>query len=150
MEQMRISSYCGGFTLYEFMISINAVGIISGLITVSLLPLPDRSEFVNTTDQFKDTLRQAKWLALTKRKSHRINSDSGFLMLQKKNAGNYKTVSQEKIPEEISVSANRWPSLSAFGITSGGSIVIENEDYYSTKIFVIPMGRIRQTAFERN
>ena len=64
MEQMRISSYCGGFTLYEVMISITAVGIISSLITVSLLPLLDRSEFVNTTDQFKSkTLydRQSGW-----------------------------------------------------------------------------------------
>ena len=114
MEQMRISSYCGGFTLYEVMISITAVGIISGFITVSLLPLLDRSEFVNTADQFKDTLRQAKWLALTKRKSHRINSDSGFLMLQKKSAGSYQTVSQEKIPEKISVSTDRWPSFIKF------------------------------------
>ena len=100
MEQMRISSYSGGFTLYEVMIRISAVGIISGLITVSMFPLLDRSEFVNTADQFKDTLRQEKWLALTKRKSQRINSDSGFLMLQKKSAGSYQTVSQEKFRKE--------------------------------------------------
>ena len=106
MEQMLISSHCGGFTLYEVMISITSVGIKSGLITASLLPLPDRLEFVNTADQFKDTLRQAKWLALTKHKSHRINSDLGILMLQKKSAGSYQTVSQEKTPEGISVSAN--------------------------------------------
>ena len=73
---------------------------------MSLLPLLDRSEFINTTDQFKNTLRQAKWLALTKRKSHRIKSDPGFLMLQKKSAGSYQTESQEKIPEEILISAN--------------------------------------------
>ena len=145
---MRISIYCGGFTLYEVMISINAVGIISDLITVSLLPLLDRSESVKRADQFKNTLRLAKWLALTKRKSHRINSDTGFLMLQKKSAGRYQTVSQEKIPEEISVSANRWPSFSAFGFASGGSIVIKNEDY-STKVVFSPIGRIRQTAVER-
>ena len=148
MEQMRISSYCGGFTLYEVMISITAVGVISGLITVSLLPLLDRSEFVNTADRFKDNLRQAKWLALTKRKSHRINSDSGVLMHKGKSAGSYQTVSQEKIPEEISVSANRWPSFSAFGFASGGSIVFENEDY-STKVVVRPIGLIHQTAVER-
>ena len=136
MEQMRISSYCGDFTLYEVMISITAMVIISGLITVSLLPLLDRSEFVNTADQFKDSLRQAKWLALTKSKSHRINSDSGFLMLQ------------EKIPEEISVSVNCWLSFSAFGFVSGGSLVIENEDH-STKVVVRPIGRIRQTAVKR-
>ena len=137
MEQMRISSYCGGFNLYEVMISINAVGSISDLITVSLLPLLDRSEFVNTADQFKDTLRQAKWLEHTKLKSHRINSDSGLLMLQKKSTGSYQTVSQEKIPEEISVSANRRPSFSVFGFASGGSIVLENEDY-STKVVFQP------------
>ena len=148
MEKMRISSYCGGFTLYEVMINITTVGIILGLITVSLLQLLDRSEFFNTADQFKDTLRQAKWLALTKRKSHRINSDSGFLMLQKKSAESYQTVSHGKIPEEISVSANHWPLFSAFGFVSGGSIVIENEDY-STKVVVSPIGRIRQTAVER-
>ena len=83
MVQMRISSYCVRFTLYEVMISNTAVGNLSDLIIVSLLPLLVRSEFVNTADQFKDTLRQAKWLTLTKQKSHRINSDSGFLMLQK-------------------------------------------------------------------
>ena len=142
MEQMRISSYCGGFTLYEVMISITAVGIISCLITVSPFPLLDRSKFINTAHQYKDTLRQVKWLALTKRKSHRINSDSGFLMLQKKSAGSYQTVSQEKIPEEISVSANRWPSFSAFWFASGGSVVIENEDH-STKVVVSQIGRIR-------
>ena len=145
---MRISNYSGGFTLYEVMISITAVGIISGLLLVSLLPLLDRSEFVNTAVQFKDTLRKAKWLALTKRKSHRIKSDSGFLMLQKKSAGSYQTVSQEKIPVEISISANRWVSFSAFGFASGGSIVLENEDY-STKVVVSPIGRIRLTAVER-
>ena len=145
---MRISNYSGGFTLYEVMISITAVGIISGLLSVSLLLLLDRSEFINTADQFKDTLRQAKWLALTKRKSHQIKNDSGFLMLQKKSAGSYQTVSQEKIPVEISISANSWPSFSAFGFASGGSIVLENEDY-STKVVVSPIGRIRQTAVER-
>ena len=148
MEQMRISSYCGGFTLYEVMISITAVGIISGLITVFMLTVLDRSEFINTADQFKDTHRQTKWLELKKRKSCRINSDSGFLMLQKKSVGSYQTVSQEKIPEEISVSANRWPSFSAFGFASGGSIVIKNEGY-STKVFISPVGRIRQIAVER-
>ncbi len=66
---MRISSYCGSFTLFEVMIGITAVGIIESLITVSLLPMLDRSKFVNTADQFKDTLRQAKWLALIKCKS---------------------------------------------------------------------------------
>jgi len=131
------------------MISITtAVGVISGLITVSLLPLLDRSEFVNTADRFRDNLRQAKWLALTKSKSHRINSDSGVLMLKGKSAGSYQTVSQEKIPEEISVSANRWPSFSAFWFASGGSIVVENEDY-SSKVVVSQIGRIRQTAVER-
>ena len=148
MEQMRISSYGGGYTLYEVMISITAVGIISGLIKVSLLTLLDQSEFVNTADQFKDSLRQGKWPALTKRKSHRINSDSGVLMLKEKSAGSYQSVSQEKIPGKISVSANRWPSLSAFGFASGGSIVVENEDY-SSKVVVSQIGRIRQTAVER-
>ena len=145
---MLISSYYGGFTLYEVMISITTVGIIQCLITVSLLPLLDRSKFNNTADQLKDNLLKVKLLALTKRKSHRINSDTGFLMLQKKSAGRYQTVSQEKIPEEISVSANRWPSFSAFGFASGGSIVIKNEGY-STKVFISPVGRIRQTAVER-
>ena len=95
---MRISNYCCGFTLYEVMISITSVRIISGWIKVSPIPLVDQSGIVNIVHQFKDTLRQIKWLALTKRKSHRINSDSGFLMLQKISAGSYQTLSQEKLP----------------------------------------------------
>ena len=97
---MRISSYCGGFNMYEVLISINAVGIISDLITVSLLPLLDRSEFVKTADQFKNTLRLAKWLALTKRKSHRINSDPGFLILQKKVPQAIKQFQRKKYQEK--------------------------------------------------
>ena len=108
----------------------------------------DRSKFNNTADQLKDNLLKVKLLALTKRKSHRINSDTGFLMLQKRSAGSYQTVSQEIIPGEISVSANLWPSFSAFIFALGGSIVIENEDY-STKVVVSQVGRIRQTAVER-
>ena len=52
------------------------------------------------------------------------------------------------MPVAISISANRWPSFSAFGFASGGSIVLENEDY-STKVVVSPIGRISQTAVER-
>ena len=95
---MLISSYCGGFILYEVLITITAVEIMSGLITVSLLILLDQSEFVNTVDQFKSSPRQAKWMALTKRKSQRISSNLGLLMLQKKSAGSYQKVSQGKIP----------------------------------------------------
>ena len=69
-------------------------------------------------------------------------------MLQKKCAGSYQTVSQEKISEEISVCANRWPSFSAFGFASGGSIVIKNEDY-RTKVVISPVGRISKTTVER-
>jgi len=105
---MRISSYCVGPILYEVLISITAVEITSGLITVSILPLFDRSEFVNTANQFKDTLIQAKWLVYTKRKPHQITSDSEFLILQKKSVVSFLTVTQKKILEEISVSANRW------------------------------------------
>jgi len=43
---MRTDLNTGGFTLYEIMISITIVGIITGLLSVSLFPLLDRSEFV--------------------------------------------------------------------------------------------------------
>ena len=148
MEQMRISSFCGGSTLYEVFISITAVEIILALKKVSLLQLVDRSEFINSADQFKDSLQQEKWLALTKLKSHRTKSDSGILMLQEINAESYQTVSYGKITEAISVSAKRWPSFSGFVYASGGSIVIKNEDY-STKVVISPVGRIRQTTVER-
>ena len=69
-------------------------------------------------------------------------------MLQKKSVRNYQTVSKGKIPEEISVSADRLPSFSRFGFATGDSIVIKNENF-STKVFVSPIGRIRQTAVEK-
>ena len=69
-------------------------------------------------------------------------------MLLKKSVGSYQTVSHEKIPEEISVSANRWPSFSLFGFAYGGYLVTENENYSIKGVFN-PMGRIRLTAVER-
>jgi len=137
---MRTDLNTGGFTLYEIMISITIVGIITGLLSVSLFPLLDRSEFVNTADQIKDSLR----LALNRRESHRLKSEFGKLLLQRKNNGSYETVLEEKVPEKISISATRWPSFSAFGFAAGGTITLETE-YYITKVVVSPIGRIRQT-----
>ncbi|MDP6211003.1 MAG: type II secretion system protein [SAR324 cluster bacterium] len=145
---MRTEKKSGGFTLYEMMISITIVGILSGLLSVSLFPLLDRAEFVNTADLFKNTLQQAQWLALTQHRSHRIKSESGNLLLQRKNNANFDTVYKEKIPTNILISATRWPSFSAFGFAAGGTITLENEAY-STKVVVSPIGRIRRTEIER-
>ena len=88
----------GGFTLYEIMIPITIVGIITGLLSVSLFPLLDRSEFVNTTDQIKDSLRQAQWLAPNKQEPPQLKGEFGKLLLQRKNNGSYETVLEEKVP----------------------------------------------------
>ena len=69
-------------------------------------------------------------------------------MLLKKMLGAINTVSYEKIPEEFSVSSNRWPLFSVFGLAYGGSLVTENENYSIKGVFN-PMGRIRLTAVER-
>ena len=103
----------GGFTLYEIMISITIVGIITGLLSVSLFPLLDRSEFVNTADQIKDSLRQAQWLALNRRESHRLKGEFGKQLLLRKNNGSYETDLEGKVPGKISISATPWPSFSA-------------------------------------
>ena len=129
------------------MIPITIVGIIIGLLSVSLFPQLDRSEFVNTADQIKDSLRQAQWLALNRRESHRLKGEFGKLLLQRKNNGSYETVLEEKVPEKISISTTRWPSFDAFGFTTRGTITLENETY-STKVVVSPIGRIRQTGIE--
>ena len=55
---------------------------------------------------------------------------------------------KEKVPTNILISATRWPSFSAFGFAAGGTITLENEAY-STKVVVGPIGRIRQTEIER-
>ena len=93
------------------MISITIVGIITGLLSVSLFPLLKRAEFVKTADQIKDSLRQA----LNRRESHLLKSEFGKLLLQRKNNGSYETFLEEKVPEKISINATRWPSFSAFG-----------------------------------
>ena len=54
---MRTDLNSGEFTLYEILISIKIVEIITDLLSVFLFPLLDRYELVNTADQFKDTLR---------------------------------------------------------------------------------------------
>ena len=87
---MRTNINTGVFTLYEIIISITIVGITS-LLSVSLFPLLERSEFVNTADQIKDSLRQVQWLALNRRESHRLKSEFGKLFLQQKNNGSYET-----------------------------------------------------------
>ena len=120
MIPMRTDLNTGGFTLYEIMISITIVGIITGLLSVSLFPLLDRSEFVNTADQIKDSLRQAQWLALNRRESHRLKSEFGKLLLQRKNNGSYETVLEEKVPE-------KYQSAPHAGIHSVLSVLLQAE-----------------------
>ena len=136
------------FTLYEIMISITIMGILTGLLSVSLFQLLDRAEFVNTADFFKNTLRQSQWLALTQHRSHRLKSKSGTLLLQRKNNANFDTVFKEKIPGYIQISATCWPSFSAFGFAAGGTKHLETETY-GTKVIVSTIGQIRQTEIER-
>ena len=145
---MRTEKKSGGFTLYEMMISITIMGILTGLVSVSLFPLLDRAEFVDTAELLKNNLRQAQWLALTQHRSHRLKSESGNLLFQRKDNANFETIFQEIIPANILISATRWPSFSAFGFAAGGTITLENE-VYSTKVVVSPIGRIRQTEIER-
>ena len=130
------------------MISITIMGILTGLLSVSLFPLLDRAEFVNTADLFKNTLRQAQWIVLTQHRSHRLKSESGILLLVRKNNANFDTVYKEKVPANILISATRWPSFSAFGFAAGGTITLETETY-STEVVVSPIRRIRQTEIER-
>ena len=117
---MRTDLNTGGFTLYEIMISITIVGIITGLLSVSLFPLLDRSKFVNTADQIKDSLRQAQWMALNRRESHRLKSEFGKLLLQRKNNGSYETVLEEKVPEKSQ-------STSHAGLHSVLSVLLQAE-----------------------
>ena len=98
------------FILYEIMISITIMGILTGLLSVSLFPLLDRAEFVNTADLFKNSLRQSHWIAMTQNRSHRL-----------KNA-NFDMVFKEKVPPNIQISATRWPSFSAIDFAAGGTI----------------------------
>ncbi len=84
MIPMRTDLNTGGFTLCEIMISITIVGIITGLLSVSLFPLLDRSEFVNTADQINDSLLQAQWMALNRRESHRLKGEFGKHSCSKK------------------------------------------------------------------
>ena len=117
------------------MIFITIMGIITGLLSVSLFPMLDRAEFVNTADLFKNTLRKAHWLAMTENISHRL-----------KNA-NFDMVFKEKVPPNIQISSTRCHSFSAFGFAAGGTITLETETY-STKVMVSPVGLIRQTEIE--
>ena len=96
MIPMRTDLNTGGFTLYEIMISITIVGIITGLLYISLFPLMDRSEFENTEDQIKDSLRQTQWLALNRRGSHRLKGEFGKQLLQRKKTAAMKPIWREK------------------------------------------------------
>ena len=82
------------------MIPITIVRIITGLLSVSLIPLLVRSEFVNTADQVKDSRWMAQWLVLNRRGSHRVKVEFDKLLLQRKNNGSYGTVLEEKVPEK--------------------------------------------------
>ena len=126
------------------MISITIVVIITGLLSVSLLPLLKRAEFVNTADQIKNSLQQTQWPALNRRVSHRLKSEFGKLLLQRKNNVSYETFLEGKVLQKTTINATRWPSVSAFGFAAGGTITVETE-YYFTKVVVSLIGRIRQT-----
>ena len=121
---MRTDLNSGRFKVYEILFSNTIAGIKTGLLSVSLSSLLDRFVYLNTAVQIKDTLRLAHFLALNKRKFHRLKSEYRKLHLQRKSSCSYKTVLQEKVPEKISIIATRYPSFSAFGCTTGDTIIL--------------------------
>ena len=102
------------------MISITIVKIITGLLSVSLFPLLDRSEFVNSADHVKDSF----WQALNRRESHWLKGEFGKLLLQRKNYGSYETVFEEKVPEKYQSAPHAGIHSSAFGFAAGRTITL--------------------------
>ena len=114
--------------------------IITDLLSVSLFPLLDRSEFVNTADQLKDSLWQAQWLTLNRQKSHRLKGEFGKQLLQRKNNGSYETVMEEKV-------SGKYQSAPHAGIHSVLSVLLQVEltitletEYYIAKVAVSLIG----------
>ena len=139
---MLIKKKTRGFTLYEIMISIMIMRILTGLFSVSLFPFFIRTEFL------KNILQQAHLLSLTQHRSHLVKSEFGNLLLQQKYNSYFDRVFKERVPVNILISASYWPSFSAFGCATRVTVTLKTETY-STKVVVSPVGLIRQTEIER-
>lgn len=123
------------------------MGILTTLLYVSYVPNLNRSSLEISTLKVRTLLQQAQWLALTQRRSYRLFYDDLKIKTQRRNNGNYETVTEESLSDISNMHATRWPSFSAFGFALGGTITIEKENYQS-QIIVSPIGRIRQSQIQ--
>lgn len=138
-----------GFTLIEAMITVAIVGVLASLTLPDLLPMLERRRLADAAAGVHRLMQQAQWMALAERASHRVNFESGKVLLERKKQGTYAKVLSHPFPEEFRISANRWPSFGPYGFALSGTVTLDSERY-QTKLIVSTVGRIRQTGPEIN
>lgn len=97
-----------------------------------------------TTDRITEALRQAQFLALTQKRSHRLNINSSGVMTLNRTVNNVaESLTWNELPKGFSYTATRWPNFAASGLATSGTVTITSPSYQQ-KVIVSAMGRIRQ------
>ncbi len=132
-----------GFTLIEVMITVVIVGVLASLALPGLLPMLERRRFEDAVSGVRRLMQQAQWMALSERASHRVNFESGNVVMERKRGGAYDVVTSRYFPDAFRISANRWPSFGPYGFALSGTLTLDSERF-QTRLIVSTVGRIRQ------
>ena len=138
--------FVAGFTLVEILIVLGMISLLLTLTLISLEGVIERWNLRIAKDQVVQTLKHAQFLSLTLRTSHQILGSGTRLWIQKQGQPPIEP-SWESLSDNLSLTANRWPSFSAFGFATAGTISLQSE-HYSLQIKVSSIGSIRHTEIQ--
>lgn len=131
----------GGFTLLEVTAVCLMIATIVSLAVPSLKGILQKRQLDSFTDRVVQLMEQAQGLAQSQGISWGILYRDHSIWLNPVGHPE-KAILWEKISAEMILEASRWPSFSAFGLATSGTILIKN-GIFNESVIVSSFGNIR-------
>lgn len=135
-----------GFSLTEVILVLAILSFLLSIVLLNVGTLKERLSMVLAANRVTQTLKQAQFLALTQHRSHALGGVGSVIWVERSGRP-AKTILQESLPDDIRITANRWPRFSPFGFARSGTIALTSK-HFQLQIVIGPIGSIRQTEMQ--
>ncbi|MGA1598637.1 MAG: prepilin-type N-terminal cleavage/methylation domain-containing protein [bacterium] len=132
-----------GFTLLELMIGVSLLAILAGSAWFSFEPWWERVRLEQVAADLRMAMEEAQAQALAQRTSHQLELQEREVRILRILRGAQDAILWTHVPEDMSLTASRWPSFSPFGFAQAGTLTLRSESH-EVRLVVSLIGRIRQ------
>ncbi|MCP4754334.1 MAG: hypothetical protein GY866_25905 [Proteobacteria bacterium] len=131
-----------GLSLFEIMVAICIVSIVTGLATVSLRPLWEKHELRLAVDDLTGRIQLLRMKAILEKSTYQMKIEGPQLFYRRKIADRWDPWTNHRLKERIRYSMSGSSYFSGKGFATPKTITLTNNDY-NRKIIININGRSR-------